>query len=374
MTAVRTVDAVAVRTFRLGRHHLLRRAGRGRLVGVTSDVCAIQAQVMSAGELSLAARVNGLRSGDVADALWTDRSLVKTWAFRGTLHLVTAEDLPLFCAALSTYRPWERASWRRAWEIEEGEVEAIVDAIGEALDGSELTREELAVEVGRKLGPKTGERLRSGWGSFLKPAAWAGQLCFAPSRGRNVAFTRPDRWIGGWREHDPEEALREVARRFLRAYGPATHADFARWFGFDQPPARRLFRSMADELAEVEVDGRRAWIVSSDLAALRRARAGHDVRLLPNFDVFVIGGHPRELHVPPVHNALVWRKGAWVSPVVSVGGYAAGVWRQEEHRGTMTLTVSPFGRLAREVKDRVRDEATRLEGFLGRSVQVRFSG
>ena len=83
--AVPSIDEASVRAFRLRRHHLLRRAGRRRIVGVTSDVCAIHAQVMSAGELSLAARIDGLRPGDVAEALWRDRSLVKTWAFRGTL-------------------------------------------------------------------------------------------------------------------------------------------------------------------------------------------------------------------------------------------------------------------------------------------------
>jgi hypothetical protein len=368
------IEPHAVRAFRLARHHLRRRAARSRIVDVTRDVVAVHAQVMSAGELSLAARVNGLRSGDVGAALWTDRTLVKSWAFRGTLHLVAAEDLPLFCAALSTYRPWEGAAWRRGWDIEEGEVEAIVDAVAEALDGTELTREELAEEVGRRLGRSIGERLRSGWGSFLKPAAWNGRLCFAPSRGRNVAFTRADQWLGGWSEHDPQEALREVARRFLRAYGPATHDEFARWFGTPSPPARRLFADMAGELAEVEVAGRRAWMVPGDHAALRRAKPGGEVRLLPNFDVFVVGGHPRDLHVPKAHTAKVWRKSAWVSPVVSIDGEAAGVWEQRERRGRVALTVSPFGGLPRPVRQGIEAEAERLGRFLGKPVDVEVAG
>jgi uncharacterized protein YcaQ len=337
---------------------------------VVRDVVAVHAQVMSAGELSLAARVNGLRSGDVGDALWKERTLVKTWAFRGTLHLAAAEDLPMFCAALSTYRPWESAAWRRGWGVEEGAVEAIVDAIGEALDGAELTREELAAEVGRRLGTRIGDLLRSGWGSFLKPAAWTGRLCFAPSRGRNVVFTRPDRWLGRWSEHDPQEALREVARRFLRAYGPATHAEFARWFGTPPPPARRLFAEMADELAEVEVDGRRAWLLLADEPVLRRTRSSDEIRLLPNFDVYVVGGHPRELHVPTAHTAKVWRTGAWVSPIVSVGGLAVGVWEQRARKDGVTLSVAPFGRLSRAVIQEIGAEAERLGRYLGRPVEV----
>ena len=57
---------------------------------------------------------------------------------------------------------------------------------------------------------------------ILKPVARRGLLCFGPSRGASVTFVKPQQWLGAWREVDPDEALLEVARRYLRAYGPAT--------------------------------------------------------------------------------------------------------------------------------------------------------
>ena len=368
------VSADRVRAFRLRRHHLVRRAPRARLVQVVSDVGAIHAQVMSAAELSLAARLSGLRPGDVADELWDRRTLVKTWAMRGTLHLVSSEELPLYTAALSTYRPWERAYWRKGFGLEEGDIEAMLEAIPEAIGSNQLTREELSTEVGRLLGARLGDRLRSGWGEFLKPVARLGLLCFGPNRGRNVTFVRPDRWLGTLPALDPDEAVRELLRRFLRAYGPAGHEDFARWFGSDPPAARRVVMSMRDELEEVELDGRRTWILEEDVAPLRRARPTSAIRLLPNFDVYVVGSHPRPLVTPEASADLVFRKGAWVSPVVAVGGAAVGVWEQRQRRDRIELTVTGFGKPSRDVRQGVREEADRLGSFLGLPVDVSFTG
>lgn len=368
------ITADQVRAFRLRRHHLATRAPKTKLLDVVSDVANVHAQVMSAAELSLAARVNGLRRADVADALWERRSLVKTWTLRGTLHLVRADELPLYAAALSTHRPWERAYWRRGWGIEEGDVERIVEAIGDALDGRRMTREELTAAVTARLGKGLGERLRSGWGTFLKPAAWTGMLAFGPNEGRNVTFVRPDQWLRRWRHVDPGEALAEVARRFLRAYGPATHADFARWFGGDPPPARRLFADLGSELEQVSMAGSPAWALRADVPGLRRTRPSEAVRLLPNFDVFVVGSHPRELHVDAARKARVWRKGAWVSPVVAVGGLAVGVWEQRERKGVLSVEVEPFGRIPATVHAGIEAEVRRIGTFRGMPAELSIAG
>ena len=59
---------------------------------------------------------------------------------------------------------------------------------------------------------KLGDKLRESWGPLLRPAAALGRLCFAPSQGQQVRFTRPDTWLGGWTDHDPDAAMAEVTR------------------------------------------------------------------------------------------------------------------------------------------------------------------
>src|SRR6266545_3230945 len=94
-----------VAAWRLQRHHLDRRAARSQALQVVADIAGLHAQVMSSAELTLWARVGDLEPDAVRRALWAERTLVKTWAMRGTLHLLPADELPLWQAALSTPAP-----------------------------------------------------------------------------------------------------------------------------------------------------------------------------------------------------------------------------------------------------------------------------
>lgn len=177
---------------------------------------------MSSAELTLWARVDGLGADALRKALWKDRSLVKLWAMRGTLHVLPASEHPLWQAALNTYAHYRRASWSKYFGVSQTELQKLVTAVGHTLDGRELTREELVDAVGRRIrSKKLGDTLRESWGAVLKPCSFQGVLCFAPSDGQRVRFTNPRSWLDlGRQPPHPEEALRDVIRRFLATYGP----------------------------------------------------------------------------------------------------------------------------------------------------------
>ena len=99
-------------------------------------------------------------------------------------------------------------------------VDEVVAAIGEALTGRQLTREELADAVTERVGPAPREKLASGWGYYLGDAAMANLLCFGPPEGQRVTFVHPEDWLGPQHVWQPQEALREVARRYSETYGP----------------------------------------------------------------------------------------------------------------------------------------------------------
>ncbi len=143
-----------IRRRRLARSHLLARAPRERLVDVVRDVCGVQAQVTAAAELAISARIDGVTQADVRTALWEQRSLVKTWTVRGTLHLHPADDLPIWAAATRAVGP----PWYEAYGLDASQGAAVLDAIGDALDGRCLLRDELAEKVAQRVGEWAGER------------------------------------------------------------------------------------------------------------------------------------------------------------------------------------------------------------------------
>ena len=362
-----------VRARRLERSFLTARAGPDRLLEVVHDLGGVHAQVQASAELQLAARVDGITQQDVRDALWERRELVKAWTLRGTLHLHPADDLPLWFAA-------GRAVWAgepqelEAWVDPKGElhpalgrdeVKEIRDAVLDALDGRCLLREELAAEVVQRVGPKARGRLSSGFAFF-----GGAVLCQGPPQGSKITLARPDQWVEGWEELDEQESLREVCRRYLRTYGPATPKDFREWFCVTPLQARRCQGAvrLARELDEVDVEGHAAFVLAADTVF---PEAGASVRLLPEYDVYVMGFRERDQLVPDAARRQVAAhgRGKYEGPAgvrfLMIDGIAAGLWDARSVGKPSSLRVTPSRKLTRAERVGIDAEAERIGAFLG---------
>jgi uncharacterized protein YcaQ len=339
--------------WRIRRHHLHQRAPAGSLLAVASRLCGLHAQVLSSAELTVWARVKNLDRQAVRRALWEERTLVKTWAMRGTLHLLPAAELPLWHAGLGASRRYLRESaWQKYFGLTLAELDNLTETIATALEGRIMTREELVQEVARLTGsPAVGAMIgQSSWGTILKPAAFAGRLCFGPSIGQRVRFTRPDTWLALVPPTvllDPQAAALEITRRFLTAYGPASYQDLARWWGGGGgvTAVRQWISALGDEVAPVDLNGTPAWMLAADAAHARGLAPLRSVRLLPGFDQYVVAASFHAAHLlPGDYRQRVYRPQGWISPVLLVNGHMQGVWRHEFKGSRVEVTVEPFVR------------------------------
>jgi hypothetical protein len=353
------------------RQHFLHEPTSEGAVAVARRLGGVQAQVMSYAEIAIGLR-GGILPADVRTAVSTERALMKTWAMRGTLHLIPADDLPVYAAVLAAHRGSFTEAWARYYGVAMADLDALLATIPEALDGRALTREALAREVARLSNrPQLEQVLLGSWGSALKPAAYQGLLCFGPNEGRNVTFVAPRQWLGQWREVDADTALAAIVRRYLDAYGPATHNDFAHWFGIRPPQARRLFARVTDELVAVDVDGQQAWMTPAGAEALASVPESATVQLLPGFDAYTIGALPHiERLLPGPLRARISRTSGWISPVLLVDGRIAGVWKHEVRRGTAQITVEPFTRLSAQTRAAAEQYAATIGTLVGAPVET----
>jgi hypothetical protein len=367
---VATLPWDAVLGWRMRRQHLEHRLPAADLLRVASDLCGLHAQVTSSADLTLWARLNGHTPGSLEAALWDDRTLVKTWAMRGTLHLLPASEYGEYLALLS-YRPdnTTKPAWLRGFRINAGQMQALLATIPQALDGEPRSRSELAdAVVGISGDASLAEHLGHSWGALLKPSASRGDLCFAPSEGQRVRFTRPDRWLGGWERVDAGKGMRAVLRRFLATYGPVTREDVARWLGITSAPAAmRLLESLGDELTCVAMadTGDPHWMLAVDLDEMQAATPSTAVRLLPGFDQYVVTSpRDREAILPQAHRAQVHRPQGWISPVLCIGGVFRGVWKHERTGKGIRIEVAPFAKVTKSEQREIAAEAERLAAYL----------
>ena len=333
---------------------------------------------MSSAELALWARVEKLKREEVERWLWTDRRLVKTWAMRGTLHVLRSDEYPLWQSGLSTYEHYLKPAWFKAFGVTRPELDKLVNSISKALDGETLTRDELVERVAKVARSKAlAGKLRGSWGAMLKPASFQGHLCFGPNRGRNVTFARPDQWLGldDSNAVNPDDALQTITRRFLSAYGPATREDFARWWAVTPAAGGRLISALGEEVAPVDLEGRKCWALAQTVQEMKAAPLSKSVRLLPGFDPYVIGStsHAEKLMAGDFR-ARVHRPQGWVSPVLLVGGRIDGVWRHERKGKRVAVEVEPFGPIPKWARREAEKEAEGLAAFLGGSLELAWLG
>jgi uncharacterized protein YcaQ len=333
----------------------------------------VHAQVQASAGLQLAARVEGITQEDVRDALWERRELVKAWTLRGTLHLHPADELPLWYAAARAVSPAEPQEL--AWVDPKGElhpalgrddVKEIRDAVLDTLDGRCLLREELAAQVVQRVGPKARGRLLSGFAFF-----GGADLCQGPPQGSKITLARSDQWVERWEEVDEQQGLHEVCRRYLRTYGPATPKDFREWFSsrqFKPADARALFDSIGNELEAVDVEGHAAFVLVGD-AEFPESVAS--VRLLPEYDVYVMGFRERDQLVPEAVRRQVAEhgRGRYEGPAgvrfLMIDGVAAGLWERKKRGTRIDLQVMPSRKLTSAERARIAAEAERIGAFLG---------
>jgi hypothetical protein len=327
----------------------------------------VHAQLVSSAEAAIWLRTGGtVGQDDVRRALTEGRTLVKTWALRGTLHLLPAADLPMWAAALGTRSFPRPKSWYDYHGVTPEDMATLEEVVPAVLTGTPMSREELAAAVVERSGrPQLAERLRSGWGAVLKPMAARGQLAFGPPDGRSVTFVAPAAWLGEWAPVEPERAVGRSGPgdpRLLRAVragradpvdgaGPAGAARRGR--GARRRAGRAGHRG-APRLDHRDRGGRRAGGGAEPGGAVA-------ARLRP----YVIGAL-RQLDrlVPaPEHKAAVSRTSGWISPVLLDGGRIAGTWTQQSAGGRLSIEITPFGRLRRGLTSAAGTEAARWSTY-----------
>jgi hypothetical protein len=344
---VTSPDLLELTLPRLARHRLHPTAPAGTpLAEVAAAMVGVHAQMMSAAEVSLAIRVDGASRSDVRRALWEERSLVKTYGPRGTVHLLPTADLPRWSAALRSI-PARTAQAL----MDEDQIELVVAAIDDALAGAELTLDELTEAIVERVGPWAGDlvmpafqELWPRWRQAMDAAAHRGVLCFGPDRKRRVTFTNPSQWAPSDEAVDPEDAARWLAGEWLAAYGPGDAEELARW------------ASAPVSWARSALDGARRGDIP--VAPEQPPTA----MLLPYFDAYVVGFRPRPLLYPgrAGERALSRTGQAGNFPVVLIDGVVEGVWHSRRAGSRVHVTIEMLRDLTDVEREAVDERVLRL--------------
>ncbi|HZM78886.1 MAG TPA: winged helix DNA-binding domain-containing protein [Candidatus Limnocylindrales bacterium] len=307
----------------------------------------------------------GLRMGKVVteanvERAIADKSVIRSWPMRGTIHLMPAEDARWMVRLLAPRLDAKLAgNYRRAGLTPEVISEA-GDIIAETLAGRQCTRAEVyaalnaaGIETSGQNGQQRGMHLIVHW-------ARHGLICVTPRRGKQQTFALMDEWMPGGTELSGDEALAEMARRYFRSHGPATLKDFAWWTGATLTEAKRVAEAVKGEFDRESVDGVEHWL-SPGLGSPKAGKAPRAF-LLPPFDEYTIAYADRGAVVDRERLAAA---GHGIGSNLILDGRLAGLWKRTLKKDTVTVEFDPLRPLTSQEKALVPAAVEAYARFLG---------
>ncbi len=349
--------------------HPENRLNSADLAGLLRAVGGLQAQDAGAGYsagaavLGVRARSAGLTRAAVEAARVESRTIVRTWAMRGTLHLLAAEEAAWLLPLLGPRFVRGQRGRRAQLGLDDAATEQGVGVIREALAGQgPLGREALRAALARRGVASEGQATIH----LIGCAAAAGLVVYGPGAGKDMLFALVEDWAPAARPAPlPEgKALAELARRFLGAFGPAGPDDLALWAGIGLGEARQGFAAIAGELHEARWDFGPVWL-PRERAGWLKARRGRTpvVRLLPRFDNYLIAYANREPYLDPAHARKVMA-GGLIRSALAVDGVVRGLWELKRAKRGASAAVTPFAPLKPAEAKGVEAEAEDVRRFL----------
>ena len=354
--------------WRLERH-LLDPVGSESVADVVRRLGAVPSMDESLAELAVRTRRTSSRAGELAQAL-ANGTVIKMFAFRGSMHYLSPEDGGIYLALRSAGRQWELPSWVEYYGLNPSDWPDFRAAVREAVSDGPVTIPELGEALTshrayRHLKPVFDE----GAGTLIKPLTWQGDISFGPPRDGQHTFQSLDRnprWTG---IPDLDDAGPRAITAYLRTYGPATLEHIHYWLGNGLSAGRkrlnRWISGLGDRLITVDVEGTAAYVVREDIDSLGAARSSDAVRFLPGHDQWVMGPGTKDVHITPQSRRNpVTRK---ANPI-TVGGVVCGTWARKGDELTIVWLDE-----SRRPEKAIEQEATRLAGILGRDLHPRLT-
>jgi hypothetical protein len=307
---------------------------------VVSALCAMQAQDYLGSLWAIGLRLPSATEIDVEQAI-ADRTIVRTWPLRGTLHLVAAADVHWLLELLGPRIISAAKSQHERYGLDKTACTHIRKVLLKALAAAQLTRDEIYSVLERAKISVGGQR---GY-HILWRMGVDGIICFGPRRGKQPTFTLLDEWAPRINKLDRETALAELAWRYFKSHGPATLPDFAWWSGLKISDAKAALLLASSRLQSLAVNGKIYW---TNLEQPRLDQGIPFVRLLPGFDEYLLGYRDRSASLDPADAQKIQAgsNGIFLGTIV-VNGCVTGTWKRELSKNAVRVTTTCFRRFTR---------------------------
>jgi hypothetical protein len=316
---------------------------------------AVQAQDYAGVKWAIALRMQSTTDDDIEQAI-ADTTIIRTWALRGTLHIVAAADIRWILSLATPRIIGSNALRYRQLELDDATLAAAESVLVRTLrDGTQLIRKESAAALEHAGISTVGQRLVF----ILQRASLDRLICFGVRRGKEFSYTLLDLWAPPTRDGGRDHSLAELAERYFMSHGPATLQDYVWWSGLAAADARIGLDMVKGKLAQDVIDGENYWQAQHSPSP---QRSPPPACLLPCFDEFIVGYRDREAILDAWDR--VQSGNGLLHPTIAIGGRIAGTWKRTFKKDAVLIAARPFAVLSKAQARRVSAAAQRYGEFL----------
>jgi len=319
---------------------------------------AVQAQDYLGSLWAIGLRMQNATEQAVERAV-ANRTIIRTWPMRGTLHWVSATDVRWMLELLTPRVVASNARrLQQQFDLDEAVLARSRKVLERALQGSQqLSRNAVyrALEA-THISTAGGRGLQIVW-----RLAQEGVICFGAREGKQPTFVLLDEWVPHAKSMARHQALTELAQRYFTSHGPATVQDFAWWSGLAASDAQAGLEMVKSHLAQEVMGGQAYWFYSSTSTAQEASPTAH---LLPAYDEYTVAYKDRSAVLDPSY-AQRADSGHGISPTMILDGQIVGTWKRTLKKGSAVITPNPFTRLTKAQERAFAAAAHQYGAFLG---------
>ncbi|WPP52877.1 winged helix DNA-binding domain-containing protein [Catalinimonas niigatensis] len=288
-----------------------------------------------------------------------ERKIVRTWPMRGTLHWVATEDVRWLLRLLTPRVIRSSATRYRELALDEGIFLTCRKLFEQALQGGkQLTRSALYYlleDAGILSHAQRGYHI-------LSYLAQKEVICFGAREGKQPTFALLDEYLPQGKDIEGEEALAELAQRYIQSRGPVSEYDFATWAGLTLTDARKGFESVKNQFDQATVDGQSYYFSEVDTATVMSSDACF---LLPAFDEMLCGYKDRSAILKSEHTKSMILKNGILNPSIIIAGKVMGSWKRFLKKDEVLIVDKAFVALNKKQRKTFREAGKQYASFLG---------
>jgi Winged helix DNA-binding domain len=325
---------------------------------------AMQAQDYLGALWAVGLRTPGATEQTIEQAL-AEKTIVRTWPMRGTIHFVAAADVRWMLELLAP-RVVQRTRSRRAeLGLDEQVIATSAKVIVNALQGGKQLARNAIYELLEQANIATAS---SRGLHILGRLAHDRLLCFGARAGKQPTFALLDEWVPHAKSLPHEEALATLAQRYFTGHAPATVQDFMWWSGLTTKEAKAGLAAIEGQLEHTSIEGQEYYSAKNLPAA---SADPHAAFLLPPFDEFLVAYRDRSVALDRAYNTLVVPGGNGVfNPIIVIGGRVVGTWKRVFKNDAVLMTFSPFKDFSTAQANAIAAAAERYGTFVGKRAVV----